>query len=1369
MKNIRNDETLLIYLETVTNKILKPSFQDITNLFSDGVVVIVDGDSLLLHLMGNANYSPDNGGQLLHLTYLCERYLELFARRGGKFEIIFCNIWNRAWSNKPTLLLARSALMSHLRFNMSCKVHEFDNMWDVNLRRMLEKCNCAFFLTDFQMLDPYFRLFPHDDCTLQKMIFHVSICCSLLSLYLSCVDMNNVELTVSTWNAFYCPPSGKVQAVSFRQLFKYSFTRMEENCRRIEKKAKLSSTSKNIVAAHLIAMEGEKDVRRVVTIVAAAQLLKDSDAPQPCEDWIRAFLIYSSVLEVLPLGFRGCPSILVHTSTFMEFLEKLHKHMNYVLQKIFHGIQNVSYTFDTVADLWHGNMFVFVLNYVIAHGTCEDILLGDRVLTTYDNLLQEVTRLAEMPLMRFPLKIQNIIFHGKTNEGEEHTSTERTTSSFSLPDMHNELMPTSCFLLSEFCKDVLPDMMKSTCDSRFLANVNRNSKFEEMCHWHCRKPMTDQYDRVKLNVVETKPLNKYELRHHDRIKSKYAHFMSMYGDSIEGRSSSTKSIVCDSGNSSKKRASKSKKPGKKAQQIREENDKKKQAKTADSDKKFLDSCKVVYERCKQRGDYHAAMDEVKLLEGRVKTPHVLQSALLYKVRILWVLWQGECRRICNVSERNLHYAKELFLVIRRILKDFEGITLSEADAKFLGHCLGQMGLETIAQCWNLPLPLKSSTGQLHSISMSWINFQLLHLGPELKRELGSSPDNRVEGFMPDEWQRKLFDSVDKNQSVLVVAPTSSGKTYASYYCMEKVLRESNDGVVVYVAPTKALVNQVAATIYARFKSKDMPAGKSVYGVFTRDYRTNALNSQILVTVPECLALLLLSPRRHGWVRNLRYVIFDEIHCLTGQLGGFSWECGLLLIRCPFLALSATVENPKSLHTWLQNMQNFKRMQDVTNGCKNPDTFYKVNLVVHMDRHADLIKHVYCEDGQFHHIHPYSYLDASVMEMGKGIPPNVTLSPEEVHDLYIAMKFACPEDTQLIKLQPEIFFSKCTDGFISRNMVRDFETELKKLLENWVTKNSAAFEQVVKKLRTVEKPLDNLSEARFINENFLPLVQKLQEQNMLPAILFSYNRQLVHWFFENATEYYEDIAQKYEEKNEDSKAVDRKESKRYEVMQEENRKIKRSGCDEENDFRVSRGVPGRNKFQQSLNLLHPGNTNSNLIRGVGHTDEKKVEYIEWRLMKTGYKKDSIFPRGLRLGVGLHHGGMNAKERSAVEMLFRMKVLNLVFATGTLALGIHMPCKTVAIVGDSPYLNSLEFQQMSGRAGRRGFDTVGNVVFMGLNERKMRRMLIDKLPKMVGSFPLNVTMVLRLLLMVSDITSDGACSEEVTRDALSRYVS
>jgi superfamily II RNA helicase len=69
--------------------------------------------------------------------------------------------------------------------------------------------------------------------------------------------------------------------------------------------------------------------------------------------------------------------------------------------------------------------------------------------------------------------------------------------------------------------------------------------------------------------------------------------------------------------------------------------------------------------------------------------------------------------------------------------------------------------------------------------------------------------------------------------MLIVAPTSSGKTFISFAAMEKVLRESDNGIVIYVAPTKALVNQVAAEVFARFR-KDVP-GRQMWAIHVSPY------------------------------------------------------------------------------------------------------------------------------------------------------------------------------------------------------------------------------------------------------------------------------------------------------------------------------------------------------------------------------------------------------------------------------------------------------------------------------------------------------------------------------------------------------
>lgn len=194
-------------------------------------------------------------------------------------------------------------------------------------------------------------------------------------------------------------------------------------------------------------------------------------------------------------------------------------------------------------------------------------------------------------------------------------------------------------------------------------------------------------------------------------------------------------------------------------------------------------------------------------------PFIEVEARLCKLQLLQRIWTGYCRR----GEREMGYPATavLFDEARKILTSagltqkvhavianiFESLGIAMLPSAVVVKTLPDRKLGAFFDSmWNG----KSETPETTKLGMSSEEFQLLHCGPWMDRNMDSKQDVRVP-FEPDGWQRKVLDLLDGDQSALVVAPTSAGKTFIAFYAMEKILKENDDNILVYVAPTKALV------------------------------------------------------------------------------------------------------------------------------------------------------------------------------------------------------------------------------------------------------------------------------------------------------------------------------------------------------------------------------------------------------------------------------------------------------------------------------------------------------------------------------------------------------------------------------------
>ena len=165
-------------------------------------------------------------------------------------------------------------------------------------------------------------------------------------------------------------------------------------------------------------------------------------------------------------------------------------------------------------------------------------------------------------------------------------------------------------------------------------------------------------------------------------------------------------------------------------------------------------------------------------------------------------------------------------------------------------------------------------------------------------------------FELDDFQVRALDALDAGSSVVVAAPTGSGKTVVAEYAVHRALAEKRKAF--YTAPIKALSNQKFNDLVERYGSQNV-------GLLTGD---NSINPDAPVVVMTTEVLRNMIYARSEVLRDLRYVVLDEVHYLQDAYRGPVWE--EVIIHTPLdvdmVCLSATVSNAEELAAWVTSVR-----------------------------------------------------------------------------------------------------------------------------------------------------------------------------------------------------------------------------------------------------------------------------------------------------------------------------------------------------------------------------------------------------------------------------------------------------------------
>ena len=174
-------------------------------------------------------------------------------------------------------------------------------------------------------------------------------------------------------------------------------------------------------------------------------------------------------------------------------------------------------------------------------------------------------------------------------------------------------------------------------------------------------------------------------------------------------------------------------------------------------------------------------------------------------------------------------------------------------------------------------------------------------------------------FELDKFQKKAIAALSADKSVVICAPTGSGKTLIGEYAIYRAL--SHGKRVFYTTPLKALSNQK----FRDFQEQFGRGNDRRIGLLTGDTIVNP-NADVVVMTTEIFRNMLYETpigQLGTSLEDVEAVVLDECHYISNRYRGTVWEESI--IYCPpqiqLVALSATIGNPQELTDWITKVRN----------------------------------------------------------------------------------------------------------------------------------------------------------------------------------------------------------------------------------------------------------------------------------------------------------------------------------------------------------------------------------------------------------------------------------------------------------------